>query len=64
MLRRGMRRAAGFAFHLLLANDLGRVEVLRRLEAWSGMAGMPELNFLPEGEEGVRALGGAAGREG
>ena len=55
-LRRGLKRAAGFAFYVVVARDMGRVEVLRRLRAWSGVGGVPVLRFFPEGVEGVRAV--------
>lgn len=49
-LRRGLRRAKGFAFFLVVASDAARAEVLRRLRGWSGERGVPELHFFPEGE--------------
>jgi hypothetical protein len=56
VLRRGMKRAAGFAFYVVVTKDLGRVELLRRLRTWSGAGGVPELRFFPEGEEGAHAI--------
>ncbi|KYF57844.1 hypothetical protein BE08_01165 [Sorangium cellulosum] len=53
VLRRGLRRAASFAFYVVLAADAARAEVLRRLRAWSGSGGVPELRFFAEGAAGV-----------
>jgi tetratricopeptide (TPR) repeat protein len=57
VLRRGIKRAAGFVLYVVVTKDLGRVELLRRLKAWSGVGGFPELRFFPQGEEGARAVG-------
>ncbi|WP_437639322.1 hypothetical protein [Sorangium sp. So ce854] len=53
VLRRGLRRASSFAFHVVLASDAARAEVLRRLRAWSGSGGVPELRFFAKGEDGA-----------
>lgn len=54
-LRRGLRRADGFTLYFVLASGAARAEVLRRLKAWSGKDGTPEMRFLPEGDECARA---------
>lgn len=56
VLRRGMRRAGSFSLFVVLAGDAARFEVLRRLRAWSGLEGIPELYFFPEGEEAATAV--------
>ncbi|KYF81465.1 hypothetical protein BE11_36620 [Sorangium cellulosum] len=56
VLRRGLRRAASFAFYVVLAADAARVELLRRLRAWSGSGGVPELRFFGEGADGAEEV--------
>ncbi|MGK3994927.1 tetratricopeptide repeat protein [Sorangium sp. So ce1024] len=56
VLRRGLRRAASFAFYVVLAADAARAEVLRRLHAWSGSGGVPELRFFAEGAAGAEEV--------
>ncbi|WP_437692155.1 tetratricopeptide repeat protein [Sorangium sp. So ce176] len=56
VLRRGLRRAASFAFYVVLAADAARAEVLRRLRAWSGSGGVPELRFFGEGADGAEEV--------
>ncbi|WP_437959864.1 tetratricopeptide repeat protein [Sorangium sp. So ce119] len=56
VLRRGLRRAASFAFYVVLAADAARAEVLRRLRAWSGSGGVPELRFFAEGANGAEEV--------
>ncbi len=56
VLRRGIKRAAGFQLYVVLARDLARVELLRRLMAWSGVGGFPKLLFFPEGAPGALAV--------
>src|SRR5438552_16162074 len=40
VLRRALKRTAGFALYVVVARDLGRAEALRRLRAWSGLSGV------------------------
>jgi tetratricopeptide (TPR) repeat protein len=55
-LRRAILRMGGFGFYVVLSGDLGRVELLRRLRAWSGTEGIPELHFFPEGKEAAAKI--------
>lgn len=55
-LRRSLRRSRSFALHVVFADGQAKVEVNRRLRAWSGLGGIPELLFFPEGEGAARAI--------
>jgi len=55
-LRRAMARAGGFALFVVVCDGPARAEVRRRLGAWSGENGIPELRSLPSGKEGCAAL--------
>lgn len=56
VLRRALKRGTGFALYVVVAKDLGRVELLRRLRTWSGAGGVPDLHFFPVGAEGASAV--------
>ncbi len=55
-LKRALRRGNDFALYVVVAQDAARWELLRRLQGWSGIGGVPELYFFPEGREVVGAL--------
>lgn len=57
-LKRAFRRGTGFALYVVVAQDAARWEALRMLRAWSGVGGVPELYFFPEGSKVVGALEG------
>ena len=56
VLRRGLLRSESIALYVVLASDAARFEVLRRLRAWSGAGGVPELHFFPDGKETAPAM--------
>jgi tetratricopeptide (TPR) repeat protein len=51
VLRRALGRAGGFGLFVIFASDAARYEVLRRLHAWRGTRGIPELYVFPDGDE-------------
>ena len=55
-LKRALRRGLGFSLYVVVAQDAARWEFLKRLHAWSGVGGVPELYFFPEGRDAVKAL--------
>lgn len=55
-LRRALRRSKGFSLHVVIADGTARREILRRLQAWSGTGGVPQLYFFDEGQIGANAV--------
>ena len=55
-LRRALRRATGFALYIVVCDGPARAELVRRLRAWSGEDGVPELLFFASGREGEETL--------
>jgi tetratricopeptide (TPR) repeat protein len=55
-LRRALEWSEGFALFIVVCDGPARVDVLRRLKAWSGDGGVPVLRFLPSGRAGVDAV--------